>query len=311
MKIVFMGTPEFAIPSLQAILDGPHEVVGVVTVPDKPTGRGLKIKSSPVKQLALDYDLPVFQPEQLNDARFIAELDDLQADLFVIVAFRILPKQVFLLPAKGAINLHASLLPRYRGAAPINWAIIRGESETGITIFFLKEKVDTGNIILQESIPILDDDNAGSLHDRLMNLGAEVLLEAIDLINEEKDEITAQHGKVTLAPKITREGCHINWADSAVAIHNLIRGLSPYPGAFCYYNNKLLKIYKTEIAAREITPSAEPGTFLELKSKTGLITVATGDGSLSLQKLQLAGKKCITSSEFLRGSRIKIGDKLS
>lgn len=305
MKIIFMGTPEFAIPSLQAIWESSHEVLAVVTAPDKPVGRGLKIKPSPVKQLALDYEIPVLQPEKLNDPAFIAKLKDFQADLFVVVAFRILPKKVFTIPTHGTINLHASLLPRYRGAAPINWALINGESETGVTIFFIEKQVDSGKIILQENIPILPDDNAGSLHDKMMTLGAEVLVEAIDMFEDDEVEPITQTGTVSQAPKITKEMCRISWNESTVKIHNLIRGLSPHPGAFTVFRNKILKIFETQPLDMELPANAAPGTILDFNTKSGLIAVATGDGVISLCELQFEGKKCMCSSEFLKGCRFK------
>jgi len=309
MNIVFMGTPEFAIPSFQALLESVHQVVGVVTVPDKPTGRGLKITPSPVKQLALDYNLPLLQPEKLTDEDFIRQLSALKADLFVLVAFRILPEAVFTMPPRGTVNLHASLLPRYRGAAPINWALINGETETGITIFFIKKEIDTGNIILQEKVEILPEDNFGSLHNKLMTIGAEVLMEAIDLIEANEAPSLPQTGEVTKAPRITKEICRINWDNPALSIHNLVRGLSPCPGAFTMLDNRLLKIFTTQYVNQPTTLTVKPGTIIEISQKTGLISVVTGDGTLAIQELQLAGKKCMCTSEFLKGCRLKVGDQ--
>jgi methionyl-tRNA formyltransferase len=310
MKIIFMGTPEFAAPGLQAIWESSHTVLAVVTAPDKPVGRGLKIKPSPIKQLALDYEIPVLQPEKLSDPEFINQLIDFQADLFVVVAFRILPKSVFSIPAQGTINLHASLLPSYRGAAPINWALINGEPETGVSIFFIEKQVDTGNIILQEKVPILPDETAGSLHDKMMAIGAEVLVEAIDMIEEHEVEPIIQTGAVTSAPKINKEMCRISWDDSAIKIHNLVRGLSPHPGAVTSLKNKILKIFATQ--PLELTPpeGALPGTIIDLNTKSGLIAVVTGDGVLSLRELQFEGKKCMCSSEFLKGCRFETGEML-
>ncbi|MCI0513138.1 methionyl-tRNA formyltransferase [candidate division KSB1 bacterium] len=310
MKIVFMGTPEFAIPSLQAILDSPHQVVAVVTVTDKPTGRGLKVMASPIKQLALENNLPILQPEKLRDPQFIAELTQLQADLFVVIGFRLLPEEVFSIPPLGTINVHASLLPRYRGAAPINWAIIRGETITGITIFYIDKTLDTGHLLIQERVPIKPDDHAGLLHDKLAVIGAEILIDVLDLIQEGKATVFPQEGDVTLAPKITREICKIDWQASAVTIHNLVRGLSPTPGAFTSFAGKILKIFTTQIITYESSHQAPPGTIVDLNQKSGLIAIATGNGVLALQELQLEGKKCMSSAEFLRGCRLKIGDQL-
>lgn len=309
MKIVFMGTPEFAIPSLQILVESSHQVVGVVTAPDKPTGRGLKIHSSPVKQFAIDYDIPVLQPESLKDEQFLAQLRAFQADLFVVVGFRILPEIVFSLPPKGTINLHASLLPAYRGAAPINWAIINGEKETGVTIFFIEKNVDTGNLILQEKVTIEPDDNAGILHDKLMNVGAELLLEVVDSIETDDFTRSPQTGEVTQAPKLDKTLCEINWKKDTLQIHNLIRGLSPYPGAHSHLNGKNIKIFSSQVLDHAFAPETEPGKIIELNQKVGYIAVVTGNGVLALMELQMEGKKCMCASEFLKGCRIKVGDK--
>ncbi len=309
MKIVFMGTPEFAIPSLQLLVESSHQVVGVVTAPDKPTGRGLKIHSSPVKQFAVDYAIPVLQPESLKDEQFLAQLRAFQADLFVVVGFRILPEIVFSIPPKGTINLHASLLPAYRGAAPINWAIINGETATGVTIFFIEKNVDTGNLILQEKVAIAPDDNAGILHDKLMNVGAELLLEVVDSIETGDFTRSPQTGEVTQAPKLDKTLCEINWKKDTLQIHNLIRGLSPYPGAHSHLNGKNIKIFSSQVLNHAFVPETEPGKIIELNQKVGYIAVVTGNGVLALMELQMEGKKCMCASEFLKGCRIKVGDK--
>jgi len=309
MKIVFMGTPEFAIPSLQLLVESSHQVVGVVTAPDKPTGRGLKIHSSPVKQFAVDYDIPMLQPEILKDEQFLVQLKAFQADLFVVVGFRILPEIVFSMPPKGTINLHASLLPAYRGAAPINWAIINGEKETGVTIFFIEKNVDTGNLILQEKVTIAPDDNAGILHDKLMNVGAELLLEAVDSIETGDFIRSPQIGEVTQAPKLEKALCEINWNKDTLQIHNLIRGLSPYPGSFSHLNGKNIKFFTSQVTNQEIPPGSEPGTIIELNQKAGYISVVTGNGVLAIMELQMEGKKCMCASEFLKGCHINVGDK--
>ena len=210
MRIVVMGTPEVAVPSLDALMESDHEVVAVVTAPDRPVGRGLKIRFSPIKQAALDYELPIIQPENLKSDSFAEALTPFEADLFVVVGFRILPSRIFNIPRKGTINLHASLLPKYRGAAPINWAVMNGETESGVTVFFIEKKLDTGKMILQESVSIEPDDNAGDLHDKLMVTGADILLEAVDMIADGAFAAETQVGEVTLAPKITKEICRID-----------------------------------------------------------------------------------------------------
>ena len=243
MKIVFMGTPDFAVPSLK-ILAQHHQVCAVVTVPDKPAGRGQKMRQSDIKKTAIALNIPVLQPESLKDPDFIEQLKSFNAELFFVVAFRILPAVVFTLPSKGTINLHASLLPSFRGAAPINWALINGEKQTGVTTFFIEEKVDTGKILLQQSLDITPNMTAGELHDALAELGAEVVLNTVNGIDNETLSAVIQEGTVTQAPKITKEICEIDWSKSALDIHNFIRGLSPYPAAFTWYKNKNLKNYK-------------------------------------------------------------------
>lgn len=310
MKIVFMGTPAFAAPTLQSLYESEHEVVGVVTVPDRPKGRGLKMQSSPVKIMAEDFQIPILQPENLRDSVFITNLENFQADLFVVVGFRILPEEVFSMPPKGTINIHASLLPHYRGAAPINWAIINGETETGITIFYIQKRVDTGNIILQEKVTIEPHDTAGSLHDKLMNLAAEAILDAVDMIEDDEVEVKSQIGEVTQAPKITKEMCRIIWEQNAQVVHNFIRGMAPYPCAHTYFNNKLIKIYSSRMIDREDDAgSVSPGTIVELNAKSGLIAVAVKDGFLAIEELQQQGKKSMNALEFVKGAHLNVGDK--
>ncbi len=238
MKIVFMGTPDFAIPSLKAIYQSKYDLIAVVTTPDKERGRGQKVTFTPVKQFAVENNIPVYQPEKLkgND-EFVNQMKELQPDLFVVVAFRILPKEIFEIPKYGSFNLHASLLPKYRGAAPIQWAIIKGETETGLTTFKLAEKVDTGNIYLQVKVPIHPEDNFGTLHDRLSELGADVIMQTISLIESGNYQLLPQDDSLASpAPKITKEICKIDWNKPAEEIHNLVRGLSPYPAAFFIHN---------------------------------------------------------------------------
>jgi len=295
MKIVFFGTPEFAVPALQVLHDSEHEVTAVVTTPDTPKGRGMQLSHSPVKDFAMTNGIPVLQPKDLNDDDFIEHLIDLDADLFVVVAFRILPREVFDIPTYGAFNLHASLLPKYRGAAPIQWALINGESETGLTTFFLNDKVDTGNIILQKRLQIREDDDYGSLHDVMSVLGAELILKTVTLIDYGNVFVHEQEADLASpAPKITKELCAIDWNKPAKKIFNLIRGLSPIPGAFFIHNGKLNKIYATKVVDEKLNP----GEFKETKHE---IFVGTGTTALQILELQPEAGKRMTADEFLRG----------
>jgi methionyl-tRNA formyltransferase len=307
MNIIFMGTPQFAVPSLEALLNSHHKIQAVVTAADKPKGRGLKITQSPVKQFAAENGIKLLQPLNLKDNEFIDELKQLTPELIVIVAFRILPPEVFTLPKFGSVNLHASLLPKYRGAAPINRAIINGETLTGVTTFFLKEKVDTGNIILQKAVPVSDEDNFGSLHDGLMNIGAALLLETINLIETKQGDVplTAQDEKqASPAPKIFKEECRILWNVPVVNVHNLIRGLAPYPGAFTIFNNKVVKIYKSTLT--DIEKINKPGDLIVIKND---MFVSASDYMLKIEEIQPEGKRRMKIAEFLAGNRIKKGDK--
>ncbi|MDH4222911.1 MAG: methionyl-tRNA formyltransferase [candidate division Zixibacteria bacterium] len=309
MRIVFMGTPEFALPSLSLLLKSQHQIAGVVTQPDKPRGRGLKLSSSPVKKFAELNDLKVLTPDKLKSEEFIDSLRELEPDLIAVVAFRILPEEIFLLPPKGTINLHASILPKYRGAAPINWVIINGERITGATTFFIQKKVDTGNIILQREVEITPEENSGELSLKLSRLGAELLLETINLIDKgEVRTFPQDESGISLAPKITEEVCKIDWTKKALEINNLIRGLSPYPGAFTYFRGKLLKVYKAGVETGSSTP-AEPGKVVEVNQTKGIL-VQTGQGSLYLLEVQLEGKKKLMAADFMRGARVKVGEKL-
>ncbi|MCX7797510.1 MAG: methionyl-tRNA formyltransferase [Melioribacter sp.] len=299
MKIVFLGTPEFAIPSLEKIINSKHSIELVVTAPDKERGRGKKLLPTPVKEFAISKGLEVLSPNSLKEESFIERLKSINPDLFVVVAFRILPKEVYTIPSKGSFNLHASLLPKYRGAAPIQWALINGEKETGVTTFFLEEKVDTGNIILQEKIEIDDEDDYGSLHDKLKILGADVVIKTIDLIETGDYELIEQDNtKATPAPKITRELCQINWSKSALEIHNLVRGLSPSPAAFFVLKNKIYKIYKTKVTQE---PKLKPAEFFFSKHE---IYVGTSDGTLQILEIQPEGRKRMKAEEFLRGYKL-------
>jgi methionyl-tRNA formyltransferase len=308
LRIVFMGTPAFAVASLDTLLKNGYDIAAVITAPDKASGRGLEIHQSPVKKYALEKNLKVLQPEKLKDPQFLSDLKELDANLQVVVAFRMLPEIVWRSPTLGTINLHASLLPQYRGAAPINWAIINGEKETGLSTFFLKQEIDTGKIISRVKVPISENDTAGELHDRLMSIGAELLLETVQKIENqtytgtEQDQFLKSGEKPKSAPKIFKEDCKINWNRSVTEIHDHIRGLSPYPAAFTEIispdgKQLPLKIFK---ANKEVgTPSSEMKT-ISSDSKTYL-KVAAKDGYIIIHELQLAGKKRMNVSEFLRG----------
>lgn len=307
MRIVFMGTPDFAVPSLRILIENNYEIVSVVTVPDKPVGRGLQLSPSAIKVFATQNNLTVIQPEKLKDPSFVQQLVSLRPDLFVVVAFRILPKEVFSIPRFGSFNLHASLLPKYRGAAPINWAIINGEKETGVTTFFLKEAVDTGNIILQARVPINDNETAGELHDKLAEIGAEIVLHTVSLIEMGKIIVKAQDDSSAIpAPKIFKEDCQINWQKSAIEIHNFIRGLSPRPTAFTHHNDVLLKIFRSSLSTHQ-----SAGTTGEILIADRRLVIGTGNGTLEILELQQEGKKRLNTKEFLRGYRISVGDKLT
>ena len=301
-----MGTPEFAVPSLNKIYEAGYEIAAVITAPDKPAGRGMQLTQSAVKKFALAKNLKILQPEKLKSREFIEELKSLKADLQVVVAFRMLPEIVWNMPPMGTVNLHGSLLPQYRGAAPINWAIINGEKETGVTTFKLQQQIDTGNILLQEKIPVSENETAGTLHDKMMNVGAELLLKTIrGLENGTLKEIpqpsTSNVGHATLraAPKIFTETCEINWNKNVEEIYNLIRGLSPYPSAFTFLNGKKLKIFSAE--KENSGESNGAGQFLT-DHKT-FLKFAARDGFISLKEIQLEGKKKMKIEDFLRGWR--------
>jgi len=309
MRIIFMGTPEFALPSLKAILESEHKLLAVVTQPDRPKGRGKKLAPSPVKEFSLENELEVFTPENLKSDEFVLKLTDLNPDLLAVVAFRILPEKVFTIPPRGTINLHASLLPRYRGAAPINWAIINNEKKTGVTTFFIRKKVDTGDIILQKEAEIYPEETYGELSQRLSIIGSELLLETIDLIEKgEVKPLPQNNEEATKAPKITPELCRIDWSKSALEIQNLIRGLSPAPGAYTFYKGKILKLFKAQ-AVDETTYSQGFGEVISAEKNKG-IEIKTSKGSLRIQELQPESKKKMKGDEFLRGYAIKKGDKL-
>ncbi len=303
-----MGTPEFAIPSLKILLENQYEVMAAVTAPDKPRGRGQRLSSPPVKEFASKHSLAVFQPLSLKDKEFVNQIVQLSPDLIAVVAFRILPREVFEIPRYGSFNLHASLLPKYRGAAPINWAIIKGEKETGVTTFLLQEKVDTGSIILQARVKIGEDETAGELHDRLAAVGAEIVLQTVRLIELGKAKPHAQDESLASpAPKIHREMCRIDWAKTAQEVHNFVRGLSPDPCAFTFHNGKLLNIYRTKKTGVKVH-EASPGLVVSKTDKE--LQVVTEDEALAIEELQQGGKKRMQIEEFLRGYRLDRGDRL-
>ncbi|MBI3788639.1 MAG: methionyl-tRNA formyltransferase [Ignavibacteriales bacterium] len=310
MRIIFMGTPEFALPSLQILLDNKYDVVAVVTTPSRPQGRGKKVASSPIKKFAAERNLPLLQPESLKNPDFISAVKNLQPDLIVVVAFRILPKEVFTIPRLGSFNLHASLLPKYRGAAPINWAIINGEQETGVTTFFLQEKVDTGSVILQARVKIAPNETAGELHDKLSEVGAEIVLQTVRLIELGKAQPRTQdEAFASPAPKIFKENCKIDWSKSASQVHNFIRGLSPHPCAWTTHQDKMIRIYKAE-APLDFIGADKTGSGEIVEVRKDQIFVQTGNGIVSVLELQQEGRKRMETAEFLRGYNLKIGDKL-
>ena len=309
LRIVFFGTPEFAVGSLDRLVKGGENIVGVVTMPDKKAGRGQKVTESDVKRYAMEHNLKVLQPQNLKDPEFLKELEDLRADLFIVIAFRMLPEAVWQMPPKGTFNLHASLLPRYRGAAPINHALINGDKKTGVTTFFLKHEIDTGDIISRKEIEIDDNDNAGSLHDKLMALGAEMVASTVrDITAGEVKASPQPEGEFKPAPKIFKEDCRIDWNLPSAAIHNLVRGLSPYPAAWTKYKDEKtgdklndIKVFETAVNyPSAVTKSNDmvPGTVVKEKQK---LFVVTADGFVEILSLQPAGKKRMDTDSFLRG----------
>ncbi len=305
MRIVFMGTPEFAVASLSALLEAGCDIVGVVTAPDKPAGRGQKVSESAVKQFAVQNGLKVLQPEKLKNEDFLAELRALQADLQVVVAFRMLPEVVWNMPPRGTINLHASLLPQYRGAAPINWVLINGEKESGVTTFFLKHDIDTGDILFTEKVTLTGNENAGELHDRLMDKGAGLLVKTVKAVEsgrytENPQEHFTEGLELRHAPKIFKEDCKIDWNQPAKEVYDFIRGLSPYPTAFTMLNDKILKVFAAEYDLSETTE--QPGEFFS--DNRTFLKVAATDGFVMLTDVQMEGKKRMGVHEFLRGVRL-------
>lgn len=317
LRIVFFGTPDFAVESLDRLVTGGYNIVGVVTMPDKIGGRGNKVVQSAVKLYALEHNLPLFQPEKLKDPTFVEQLRKLNADLQIVIAFRMMPEIVWAMPPLGTFNLHASLLPKYRGAAPINWAVINGDTETGVTTFFLKQEIDTGDIIQQRRIPIAETDNVGIVHDKLMTMGADMVIETVDAILNDsikpipQDELCNKGIEATPAPKIFTETCHINWSQPALNVYNLIRGLSPYPAAWTEIPDASGKMHHAKIYATEI-PDDAPLCRIIGNSQAGTLStdgkrlkVLCGDNRwIEITSIQIAGKRRMTTEEFLRGFRI-------
>ena len=315
LRIVYMGTPEFAVEPLRCLVEGGYNVVGVITMPDKPAGRG-QVQFSPVKQYALEHDLPLLQPEKLKDETFVGALRAWNADLQIVVAFRMLPEVVWNMPRLGTFNLHASLLPQYRGAAPINWAVINGDTETGITTFFLKHEIDTGEVIQQVRVPIADTDNVGIVHDKLMMLGGRLVTETVDAILADAVRSVPQEemivaGELRPAPKIFKDTCRIDWSQPVKRIYDFIRGLSPYPAAWTELVQPdgtvvVLKIFETEKIYQE--HQLQSGTVLT--DNKNYLHIAVPEGFIKVLALQLPGKKRLKTDELLRGFRLADGVKV-
>ena len=305
MKIVFMGTPEFAVPCLQKIIDEGHEVLAVVTQPDKPKGRGKKLAMPPVKELALKYNIDVYQPVKAREESFVEKLKEINPELIVVVAFgQILPKSILDIPKFGCVNVHASLLPKYRGAAPLNWVIINGEEKTGVTTMYMDVGLDTGDMILKSEIPLDDEITAGELHDKMMVQGAEVLKDTIDLISKGEAPREKQNDEETCySPIMDKSLGNIDWSKSATDIHNLIRGVNPWPSAYTTYDKQTMKIWKTKVLDK--WSEKTPGTILSV-DKNG-IEVSTGDKVLQISEIQMSGKKRMIVSEYIKGNDISTG----
>ena len=304
LRIVFMGTPEFAVPCLDLLVENKFNVVAVITAPDKPQGRGQKLVPSPVKEAALKHHLTVLQPANLKAPEFIEELKSYNANLQIVVAFRMLPEVVWNMPSIGTFNLHASLLPHYRGAAPINWAIINGEKETGITTFFLKHEIDTGSIIFQEKEPIHEDDDVGKLYERLMHKGAELVVKTVKAIEAgDYPSISQPEGiEIKHAPKIFKETCEINWNQPSGQVRNFIRGLSPYPAAWTTLNGKVYKIFRCHKASHDNRHLIDAGQLVT--DNKNYLSVKTSDGWISIEELQPEGKRRMSIQDFFRGNKL-------
>jgi len=308
LKIVFMGTPDFAVPVLDAIVKAGYDVAGVVTVPDKPAGRGKKLRPSPVKTYALEHDLKLLQPEKLRDESFLQVLKEMDPDLQIVVAFRMLPKVVWEIPSKGTFNLHASLLPQYRGAAPINYVLINGESETGLTTFFIDDKIDTGNIILQQKLSIDEKDNFSTLHDKMMLAGADLVIKTIKYIEEgdvkliEQDSLIEEGEVLKPAPKILKEDCKINWGQPVKQVYNFVRGLSPWPVAYTHFKDESGKEYYIKVYKVSFEQDNHQKSFGEIDTDNKTyIKVYCTEGIIGIEELQMSGKKRMKTEDLLRG----------
>ena len=305
-----MGTPDFAVPTLQAIANSRHEVVGVVSQPDRPRGRGRRLQPTPVKAAAEKLGIaPVLQPESLKEPGFISDLAALEADAFVVVAFRILPEVIFTMPRKGTLNLHPSLLPELRGAAPINWAVIRGHTRTGLTTILIQKEIDAGNIVLQEPRPIFPDDTAGTLHDRLAPDGAELVVRSLELIATGNARPMVQDpARVTSAPRLHKDDCRLSFDQPAERVRDWIRGLSPFPGAFAFLGDRTVKLYRARVVSGQ-TIHPVPGTVLRAAGED--LWVACNPGTLALTELKMEGRKAMAAGDFLRGNALEPGDRFS
>ncbi|MGI6686115.1 MAG: methionyl-tRNA formyltransferase [Bacillota bacterium] len=310
MRVVFMGSPDFALPCLDKLLQSPYQVTAVVTQPDRPKGRGKKLTFTPVKEKALEKGIPVLQPEKINNPEFIEKLKTMAPDVFVVVAFgQILKQELLNLPALGCINVHASLLPKYRGAAPIHWAIINGEKETGVTTMFMDQGMDTGDMILKKRIPIGEEDTTGLIHDKLAEAGGELLIETLELLlNKKVPRETQDHELATYAPILTREHELIDWTKTDREVHNLVRGMNPWPGAYTTFENKIVKIWEAKVI-EDVSEEAKPGTVLSVVNGEG-ICVKCGQGALLVSLLQPQGKQAMAGDAWARGARFKKGSTL-
>lgn len=313
MNIIFMGTPDFAVESLSKLYDSGHNIIAVVSQPDKPSGRGMKLMAPPVKEYAISKNIKVFQPEKVKgNIEFIENMKELKPDVMVVVAYgKILPKEILDIPKYGAINVHGSLLPKYRGSAPIQWAIINGESKTGITTMYMNEGMDTGDMILKEEIDILDSDTYGTLYEKLKKIGGKLIVETLEKIADGLIPRQKQSDDFTLAPMIQKSMGNIDWNKSAVEIRNLIRGLNPMPGAYTHLDDKVMKIWSADIIddVSEELDDIIPGTIIEASTKEGLIVV-TGNGKLRIRELQMINSKRMSALDYLRGNEIKVGSIL-
>lgn len=299
MKLVFFGTPDFAVPTLDALHDSSHEILGVVTSPDKKSGRGLKIKSSAIKKNAEKYGFPVYQPESTRNQQLHSILKEINPDIYVVVAYKILPESILNIPHRGAVNLHASLLPKYRGAAPVNHAILNGETETGLTTFLIQKKVDTGDLLLQQSLPIDNSITTGETLSKLSFLGADLVIKTLDALVKNTIKPIKQDGtKATFAPKINVQDCKINWSNPALMIHNQIRAFSPKPGAFTFYNNKRVKLFGSTILTESGLNKLLPG---QIEYSNSIFMVGTGTQPIQLTNIQIEGKKTLPVDQFILG----------